>query len=241
MELEDRRFTIKCFNKLKLVSIIASNVSISRFRYFYLVGEDLFMSVDALIDHWKMKIEPDGSGRYIHPSDIDVVESWLRDGRRQTSREAYTPSAASFAEREPRTGRLHLHLRPVPYIGDLKTAKVFLAMINPTVGWSDYEDNAQKNKEYPALLDQNLKQKLPYCFALDNSVPALAPSWSNYYRDVFNGFVQEAGRTIEERAHLRNTLRDTVAILELVPYFSQNATMISQGNLDSKLQSSKLA
>lgn len=114
-----------------------------------------------------------------------------------------------------KSGKLHCDLGGVPYVGNLNTACIFLLMVNPTVCETDYEDY----DSFTELFDKNREQVLEYCFAIDKNGP---DGWRPYYcNSVF-------GNLFKDLSDLdRVKLRSNLAILELVPYFSKNASLIT--------------
>lgn len=91
-------------------------------------------------------------------------------------------------------------------------------MINPGVNPGDYRDRA--NPETQSLFTRNKRQELQTCFALQ---PSPAKSWSTYYlQNIFGGVLKLYGDHYDQA---RTFLSQNVAILELIPYFSQNVTL----------------
>jgi hypothetical protein len=184
------------------------------------------MSISRLIEFWAEKSITDPEGFKIHPKDKKVLSSWLENGNR-----------TAIAADEGRPGALHLSLSPVPYVGNLRTADIFLAMTNPTVGEPDYVDN--KKPAFRRMLQANLDQNnVVSCFALD----ATWPSWSNYYRRFFGRFVSDYARISEiSEQEVWSELGSRLAILELVPYYSKTATDLTQTKLYKTLPSALFA
>jgi len=122
---------------------------------------------------------------------------------------------------------------------DLKNAKIIFAVLNPTVGYNDYVDN--EKPEFHDLLKRNrLQENVNGCFAVDNNSPA--PSWSGYYRSIFRSAVECATDVSKApEAEVWETLRRILAIMELVPYYSQNASMLLQNDRYASLPSVKCA
>ena len=193
------------------------------------------MSIASLIDFWKADATLE-RGLYIHEMDRQVVNQWVENG-------ALSPPDP----REPlfeRENALHLQLQPMPYVGCLGEADIFLAMINPTVGPPDYVD--AQCPEFRQLRSDNLEQRVPDCFALNED--SAAQSWHTYYRRIFQSFVDEeadvtlapgstpAQRT-EQEISLWEELRQRTAILELFPYYSRRATAILRANTQISLPS----
>lgn len=189
------------------------------------------MSINQLIKFWG-KTTVTTRGFKIHPEDKEVLFSWLKNGNR-------TANAAN----EGRPGALHLSLSPVPYVGNLEKADIFLAMTNPTVGGQDYEDN--KKPAFRRMLRTNLDQdNVESCFALD----AAWRSWSDYYRRLFGRFVRDYARTSgrfkdipQPQQQVWSELGARTASLELVPYHSKTATDLTQTKLYKTLPSALAA
>ena len=53
----------------------------------------------------------------------------------------------------------------MPYMGNLQRADVFLLMINPGVGWEDYEDAG--NDRFEQALQENIAGNRKTCLAWD--------------------------------------------------------------------------
>ena len=83
-----------------------------------------------LVDFWKKELYTDDNGNKVHPEDKETI---LVEGT------AISCGEGDFANRIA----LHLKLLPVPYVGNLTKADIFLAVINPTVGPQDYPDNKE--------------------------------------------------------------------------------------------------
>ncbi|MGI4852949.1 MAG: hypothetical protein ACRYF4_02735 [Janthinobacterium lividum] len=197
------------------------------------------MGIDNLIAFWKSAVVPDQSGNYIHPADKGVLQGWLQAARPGKARSVTCLSVAKEGKEPPRTGQLHLRMPPMPYVGNLSSAKIILAMINPTINDLDYTDH--ERKAFRDLRQENLRQSEGKCFALDPAPFVDAASWSTYYRRMFKAFLDQYAKGTN-RVTLEERLASEVAILELVPYYSQNATMLTQGvNLIESLKSAECA
>ncbi len=137
------------------------------------------MSIQSLVKFWAEPVMPDANGRYIHPDDREVLEGWLTAARPHKPRSVNTLAIPQEGKEPPRTGQLHLSLPPMPYVGNLASAKIVLGMINPTVGRLDYSDNQCLG--FKELRERTLNQEEARCFALDRTSLAKAGSWSAYY------------------------------------------------------------
>lgn len=124
----------------------------------------------------------------------------------------------------PGNSRLHLDLLPIPFVGNLKTASVFVLMLNPGFGPHDYFGE-YTIPDYRATLLDNLHQ------TRSNSFLFLDPrfSWHGGYdywhtklRDVIATFAQNAGISYGQA---RRFFQSNIAVLELAPYHSVNFTV----------------
>jgi hypothetical protein len=188
------------------------------------------MRVEKWIAFWR---NHEGSG--YHTKDRDAINAW----RYPQNGKIDIPTTPSFPLDRKDRGKLHPRLTPVPYVGDIRNAKIILAMLNPTVDCNDYVDN--EKPEFHELLRWNRQQEnVQSCFAVDETLQA--PSWSRYYRSLFRSAVKcatDASKAHEEKVW--ETLCNSLAIMELVPYYSQNASMLLQNDRYADLPSAKCA
>ena len=119
----------------------------------------------------------------------------------------------------PGNSQLHLDLLPIPFIGNMKTASIFLLMLNPGFGPHDYFGEYRVPDYRSALLD-NLKQ------ARGNSFLSLDPQfswhrgfdyWHAKLKDVISDFAHQKGLPY---GRARKFFQSRIAALELVPYHS---------------------
>jgi hypothetical protein len=114
-------------------------------------------------------------------------------------------------------------------MGNLESADIFLLMVNPSLGYADYGTNATQS--FRAALSRNLKQEFAaggeQCVALDPEY--WWSSWFIYYERLLRRTVREYANA-EKISYLQslNTLSRRLAILELVPYYSANASQITK-------------
>lgn len=124
----------------------------------------------------------------------------------------------------PGQSQLHLDLLPVPFVGNLKSASVFLLMLNPGFGPHDYfgEYNVP---EYRTALLNNLRQ------GRDNSFMFLDPHfswhggfgyWHTKLQDIIAAFTES---TSTSYGKARLFFQSRIAALELAPYHSVNFTV----------------
>jgi len=177
--------------------------------------------VEKWIEAWANVPQP---GMY--PADkpyLEKVQEEL-DGSRRGDKQLYT---GSFDPKEKPNGKFHCRLGAVPYVGDLRKAQIFLLMVNPGVRRSDYDE--LDNDDVQGLLTRNRLQTFNHCFALTE--PGVErQGWVDYFRNsVFGTLIREFPKECSEL--LKATLRAKLAILELVPYFSQTVALIDGCNV----------
>ena len=173
-------------------------------------------AVDKLIKEWA-KV-PEGE---LLPADA----AYINRAEEELSRKGKQLWAKCETEK---TGCFHKRLGGVPYIGNLRNARVFLLMVNPTVrreDHTDYENNL-------AIFRKNRLQELNGCFALQENGPR---AWACYYRNEVFGALIQALSDVEY-----TFLESSVAILELIPYYSCNAELIRNLKAWEHLHSAKI-
>ncbi len=164
-----------------------------------------------LVSAWR-EIRPKGS--LILPGDRAVLES----------QQDYTVLHESFASycSDPYFGlpddRLHVGLTPIPYIGDLARADIFLLMLNPGLHPGDYFAE-ERFPKYRGLLFDSLHQKRVKRF------PFLEPelSWhpgGGYWLGKLGGVAQALQSEVGSFKKALRLLAAHIATLELVPYHS---------------------
>jgi hypothetical protein len=118
--------------------------------------------------------------------------------------------------------RLHPRLIPLPYMGNLSTARVVLLLLNPGLSASDYFAEYE-NMEFRARKLANLRQdfegeEYPF-FSLD---PSLAwHSGTMYWEKKLSAVIKEvAVRLGWDNNNARRLVANRIAALELLPYHS---------------------
>lgn len=149
------------------------------------------------------------------------------------------------AHREPDFGalgdrRLHLGLLPVPFVGDLRRASVYILLLNPGLGATDYFGEYEVPAFRRASL-QNLKQqprrRYPF-FVLD---PQFA--WHGGFQ-WWNQKLSAVIAVLADRwnvsfAEARQRLAQKLACIELLPYHS--TSFADRGHWRERLPSVALA
>ena len=122
---------------------------------------------------------------------------------------------------KPNDKRLHLGLIPVPFIGDMLNASIYVLMLNPGLGPGDYFE--YKVPRLRRALIDNLRQKrrrgvMPFVF-LD---PRFAwhggfGYWDRRLKGVMEALAASKGMSLTDA---RSTLGSKLAVVQLVPYHS---------------------
>jgi len=177
---------------------------------------------NSLVEFWREC--PLDKPPYIHPEDLPILREkarWL-DANDPLTFEHYLQSNRFGS---PDDNRLHLSLFPVPYIGDLDTAEIFILLLNPGFEYSDFwADN--ENAPFRKRIQQNLRQDFS-----DTDFPFLKLDphfcwhsgfmwWEGKLRDI----AQKIARDKFDKSYL-SALRDLstkIACIELIPYHSRS-------------------
>ncbi len=199
------------------------------------------MSINSLVAYWKEFLRETKGPPYIHPKDnehltryfrrrLDVMEPLNFDKFVQGSQFGTTNDESRF----------QFSLLPVPYVGDLGRADVFILMLNPgfeTVDyWGEYESRA-----FRQALERNLKQhrrgtEFPF-LGLD---PRFC--WHSgyvYWEGKLRGIIRALAA--EKNLRYRDALKvvsKRIACVELVPYHSAH---FGGGALAKRLPSAQIA
>jgi hypothetical protein len=174
--------------------------------------------LDELIEFWKkcdLKKPP-----FVHPGDWDIINS-QKPGLVQGIPSNY----ARFVERPEFTeNKLHLHLVPQPYAGNLKNAEIVILLINPGLGYTDYWGESEI-PSFRERLEDNLLQR--HDDSSDFPFMWLDPSlcwhggfiwWEKKLQEVINTIAIKRFDG-NYRAAL-SAVSKKIASVELVPYHS---------------------
>jgi len=172
----------------------------------------------------------------LYPDDKPYLEK-AREDLEGSKRRDKQFNVDSLDPKEKPNGKFHFRLGAVPYVGDLRNARIFLLMVNPGVRKSDYDE--LEDGRVKDLLKQNRLQTFNHCFALGQP-EGDRQGWVAYFRkSVFGTLIREFPK--ERSDKLKETLKVNLAILELVPYFSQTVALIDCCKIADGLPSTQLA
>ena len=184
---------------------------------------------------WKVESPP-----YILASDLPLIMS-ERSAQATVIKRSWAEAITADDFCAPGDARLHLGLLPIPYIGDLRRATIFLLMLNPGLGPDDYFGEYQITGFREALLS-NLKQDFS-----DKSQPFLFLDPQYSWHGGFDRWHSKLAGVIGELAKIwrttyssaRTELGRSLACIELFPYHSRSFNDI--GGWLQNLQSVQLA
>ena len=182
-----------------------------------------------LIERWReCNLE---SPPYLFPDDKPEIFRSIAETHRNF--EEYTASLEFGSS----SAKLHIGLLPIPYVGDLEKASIFILMLNPGLSPGDYY--AEQNPEFRQAHIQNLQQrtmneKFPFIF-LDPRF-AWHPGfmyWQKKFDAIIKALSKQSGVTYQQAM---SKLSQRLACLELLPYHSRS---FGAGVLLNKLPSAK--
>ncbi len=168
----------------------------------------------ALVEAWR-RLDV-GQPPYVMPEDLPSIP---HDMMVQYPTFSAFAASADFGSQDT---RLHVGLLPMPYMGDLENAAIFLLMLNPGLEYGDYAAELDVPGTRERLL-QNLRQELGQAdcpFTLLDPAMVLHPGfryWERKFRAIAGELSCQCGVSYREAL---SRLAKRVAGLELVPYHS---------------------
>lgn len=171
---------------------------------------------------------------FILPEDISEIQSQALSTYHSFDEYVAGPT---FGKRNDTS--LHVGLLPIPYIGNLQKATVFILMLNPGLSPGDYFAEHTSDQFRKAHV-RNLRQKsgndeFPF-FALNPSF-AWHPGFE-YWKSKFDNIAQVLAK--KEKVAYREALKrlaQNVVCLELMPYHSKS---FGAGSLLKRLPSARV-
>jgi hypothetical protein len=128
----------------------------------------------------------------------------------------------------------HLGLIPIPYLGNLKTAKIFILMANPGLGAADYKGEFEDAGFRQAMIN-NLRQEKFDEYPFVSLNPQFSwhggfEYWEGKFTSIINRLVENGNATYDQALKL---LSNNIACLELISYHSKSNLGIT--NLESTI------
>jgi hypothetical protein len=184
--------------------------------------------IEDLIGFWR-DFDANGRKPCVHRADLGA----MKDQRtKQTDLDMSSDSRFFELTTPEQKICFHLSLSPVPYMGNLRSADIFLLMINPSAGYTAYCTNADPafRQALARTLKQDFKEGENACLALNPQ--HCGSGWSCYHEQLLGPILSEYATDSGAGAHLNyrqalGELSRRVAILELVPYYSACADQIT--------------
>ena len=134
--------------------------------------------------------------------------------------------------------KLHTGLLPIPYVGNLEKASIFVLMLNPGLSAGDYFAEQQpefRNAQIKNLRQENGSAKYPFVFL--NPQFAWHPGFT-YWHKKFGAVIEKLAIQSEiTYQEAMSILAKNLACLELLPYHSKS---FSSGSLLKVLPSVKV-
>ena len=189
----------------------------------------------SLLSEWSRASEQwnTGASPYFLEADARFLENY-KPGKYNSKDEAR--SALGCWEKEKKSKRLHLELLPIPFMGDLLNASIYVLTTNP--GFDPNDHLEFENPTFRQALLANLKQERLDGF---QRFPYLDLQFS--WHPGFNYWDKEAGlgKTIStiarergiSEAEARTYLCDRLSVIEIFPYHSANGLALNNSKPDS--------
>ncbi len=173
--------------------------------------------MNELIKFWQdFKIEQP----YVHPNDKEIIDL---DNNYITvnSYDDYINNSG-FGSDET---KFHLNLIPIPYIGNIEKAKIYILMLNPGFGILDYyaesKDVELKSTLINNLRQENLARDYPFIFL---NPKFLWHGGGQYWEKKFKELIKEVKDDNNySYAQTLSFIAKRVAVLQLVPYHSRKS------------------
>jgi hypothetical protein len=180
-------------------------------------------ALDALLNAWRAQQFTPGA-RNVLSADATAIETYAAVSHHKSW--STLISSDRFGALEG--SAFHVGLLPMPYLGSLKHARVFLVSLNPGLGPPDYFGEHQVAAYREALL-ANLRQdgdaRLPF-LEPNHSWHGGSAYWAPRLREIHQGVATRLKLTPRESLEL---CARRIAVLELVPYHSSNFRMSRRG------------
>lgn len=116
------------------------------------------MKQSDVVRFWKKYVVRSKPPRppYVHPQDSQTLEDCKVRHNRYHSYEEYI---SHYAASKVTDGELHMGLLPVPYVGDIQSATLYILMLNPGFSHEDYVCESNRFPSYRDALLKNLSQQ----------------------------------------------------------------------------------
>lgn len=173
--------------------------------------------MDDLVKYWnKLEIT---SKELIHPCDVELLKN---NKKINCDFEGFISEVDNLFDE---SSQLHTGLIPVPYVGNLKNASIYLLMINPGFGpndyYSEYHCDSFRNELKDNLIQKDMDNKQYPLFYLNPQY--CHTGGGQYWLKKFGSIIRKLNKELV--LGYENTLKlvaKNVCVLELFPYHSKN-------------------
>jgi hypothetical protein len=175
------------------------------------------MNADELIAFWRQCPSDKANYPYLHPQDEPGLP-----GKLTCKYSSYDDFSCNEYFEKKKRHILHIGLLPIPYIGDIQNASVYVLMLNPGLSPGDYflENGVE---QYRNALVNNLYQthgNTDYPFLFLDPKYGWHPG-AEYWSRRFGAIVGKKGTDVRNYQAIMKILARRVAVLQLVPYHSR--------------------
>ena len=134
----------------------------------------------------------------------------------------------------PPDKRFHPSLLPIPFVGNLKNASVYLLMLNPGFGPHDYFGEYAVS-EYREALKSNIRQQPNCSFLFLDPRYSWHGGYDYWHKKLQKSISEFADKTNISYGNAQCYFKSQIAALELVPYHSSKFALTKgvQNNLHS--------
>ena len=192
--------------------------------------------LESLIDFWK-KLDLSKKQK-IHSEDIELISEQINDSFN------YDETAFNYMEDKKERRKFQSSLIPQPYIGNLRTANIFILSLNPGFEFCDYyseTENADFRKALEDTLYQNFNDDGYFAWPFNPKFlwTSGAKYWLKKINTVENSLIEEF---IEQEKTKGNDFSFSqaiklfskkIAFLEVVPYHSREFSFSKYKKLPS--------
>lgn len=181
----------------------------------------------GLLEEWSNWASKCEGPPYGLKEDIDALDT-LDKGRSEDKKRTITLENWKLAAKDERLSkggdtRLHLGLIPIPFMGNLRDATIFVLMLNPGLSLTDYFEH--EDASFRSALMANLHQDPPkdaMPFVSMDPQFARNTGFSYWHQGLgLKGIIERI--VMRKKIHLaeaRKKLADKLAVIQLVPYRS---------------------
>lgn len=169
------------------------------------------------------------------PYVLEADKQYVNNNETSLFYNSYEEYIKNIGKAKENPNKFHLGLLPIPYLGNIRTAKVLILMANPGFGPSDYKAEYGKDNFRESYID-NLRQEVDGDFPFISLNPKYSwhggfEYWEEKFSDTIDELMLRSGKSYLD---ILKFIANNVAVLELIPYHSK------QGRFISDLPSSKM-